>query len=321
MADLRAQLKKRPFLFALALSVALLIANVLVSPVFGKPSNWATELAAFAPIALVAIASTPSILAVRGGIDISIGPLMIFCNVMLVAVLLPHGIGSAWVDVPLLLALGAAVGAINGVLVGVLRFPPIIATLCMFFILGGLSLQLGSSPDVTKHNWTSPLAGSVGPIPCALLLLAFPAVIWLALSTTPYLRKLYAAGGNDVSAYSAGVNVRAVIVGAYALGGLFAAVGGIALTAFVQSSQGPDSSEYILIAVSAVALGGTNFAGGEGGLFGSLCGAASIYLIQTFLGASGVGPNWLDVVYGAMLLAGIIVGATLTTVPTRRVRA
>ena len=163
---------------------------------------------------------------------------MILCNVVLVATLMRHGVTSGWVDLPLVLALGAGVGAINGVLVGVLRFQSIIATLCVFFILSGVDLQLGSSPDVTHHNWTSQLAGSVGPIPGALLLLAIPAVVWLALSATPFVRSLYAAGGNDVAAYSAGVNVRGVVVIAYALGGLFAAVGGIALTAFVQSSEG-----------------------------------------------------------------------------------
>lgn len=321
MTDLRVRLKAQPYLFAVTLSLILLGANLIVSPRFGAPSNWPDELAAFAPIALVAIASTPSLLAVRGGIDLSIGPLMILCNVLLVATLLRHGVTSGWIDFPLLLAFGAGVGALNGVLVGVLRFRSIIATLSMFFILSGIDLQLGSSPDVTHHNWTSSLAGSVGPIPGALLMLAIPAAVWLALSATPVVRDLYAVGGNDVSAYSAGVRVRAAVVIAYALGGLFAAVGGIALTAFVQSSEGTVSSQYTLIALAAVALGGTSFAGGEGGLIGSLFGAAAIYLIQTFLAASGVAPTWLDVVYGAMLLAGVVIGARLTAVPAQRVRS
>ena len=70
-----------------------------------------------------------------------------------------------------------------------------------------------------------------------------------------------------------------------------------------------------------MALGGTSFAGGEGGLTGSLFGAAAIYLIQTFLAASGVAPTWLDVVYGAMILVGIVLGAKLTAVSAQRVRA
>ena len=64
VADLRAQLKARPYLFAAALSLTLLGANPIVSPRFGAPSNWPNELAAFAPLALVAIGSTPSILAI-----------------------------------------------------------------------------------------------------------------------------------------------------------------------------------------------------------------------------------------------------------------
>jgi ribose transport system permease protein len=96
---------------------------------------------------------------------------------------------------------------------------------------------------------------------------------------------------------------------AYTTGGVFAAIGGIALTAVVQSSQAESTSYYILVALTAVALGGTSLFGGRGGLRGSFFGAAALYLMQNFLTAVSVSPNWLNVVYGLMLLVGVIAGA------------
>jgi ribose transport system permease protein len=312
MPDLRTLVRARPFIFALLLSLLLLAANVIAEPTFGDPSNWPQELASFAPLALVAMASTPSIVSGGGGLDLSVGPLLVFCNVLLVHKLLPGSLDSAWTDVPLLLALGAAIGAANGVLVAVLRYQPVIATLCTFFILTGVNIKIGSDPRPAGHNWTQSLGDQVGVVPGALILLAIPVVVWILLSRTSYHRQLYAVGGNDATAFSSGVDVRSVRIVAYALGGLFAAVGGIALTALLQSSQASGSAQYTLIALAGVALGGTVLGGGRGGLLGSLLGATSIYLMQTLLSALSVPPTWLNVVYGGMLVIGVVVGARVT---------
>ncbi|HEY7629432.1 MAG TPA: ABC transporter permease [Thermoleophilaceae bacterium] len=313
-------LRTRPFGFALLLSLALLAANIIAEPSFGNPSNWPQELASFTPLAIVAMASTPSILSGGGGLDLSVGPLVIFCNVLLVHKFFPHGLDSGWAAVPLLLLIGAAVGAVNGVLVTVLRYQPVIATLCTFFILIGVDLKIGSAPrSAPAHNWTTSLGDKVWFFPGALITLLVPAAIWFLLSRSAYHRQLYAVGGNDSTAFSAGVDVTATRITAYALGGLFAAIGGIALTALVQSSQAASAGQYTLIALAGVALGGTVIGGGRGGLLGSALGAFSIYLMQTLLSAANVPATWNSVVYGGMLIAGVLVGARLTMLrPTAR---
>jgi ribose transport system permease protein len=313
MPELRTLLRTQRFMFALLLSLSLLAANVIAETSFAKPANWPAELATFVPLAIMAMASTPAILSAPGGIDISLGPLAVFCNCFLVVVLMAHGIDSAWLCIPILLGLGAAVGAINGLLVAVFRYQSVIATVCTFFVLTGVNLKVASSQySAPAHNWTQHLAGKVGPVPGALILLLAPALIWLVLTRTSFVRALYAVGGNDATAFSAGVNVSATRVIAYASGGLFAAVAGIALTALVQSSQGGASSQYTLVALAAVALGGTSFAGGRGGMWGAVLGAGCLYLIQTLLSALSVPPTWLQVVYGAMLLMGVVIGAQVS---------
>jgi ribose transport system permease protein len=309
---MRELLRTRPFGFALLLSLVLLAANIIAEPSFGDPSNWPPELASFAPLAIVAMASTPSILSGGGGLDLSVGPLAIFCNVLLVHKFFPHGLDSGWAAVPLILLIGAAIGAVNGVLVTMLRYQPVIATLCTFFILIGLNVKFGASPrPAPAGNWTTDLGDKVWFFPGALITILVPAVVWMLLSRTAYHRQLYAVGGNQSTAFSAGVDVTATRIVAYALGGLFAAIAGIALTALVQSSQAASSAQYTLIALAGVALGGTVLGGGRGGLVGSALGAFAIYLMQTFLSAVNVPPTWNSVVYGGMLVAGVVVGARL----------
>jgi ribose transport system permease protein len=294
--------------FALVFAAALLVAEVIAQPSFIDPSNLPSELGTFAPFAILAMASTPSILSGGGGIDLSVGPLATMVNCMFVTWLLPHG----WAAVPsvaVLLALGAALGAINGTLVAVARFQPVIATLCAFFVLSGLSEKIAPSPNPAAENWTAHLANSVGFLPGAVLTIGFPVLVWLALGRTAYLRNLMAVGGDDASAYSAGANVVAVRIGAYALGGLFAAVAGIALTAQIETSSASLATQYALIALAGVALGGTSLAGGRGGILGSLLGAACIYLLQQLLSSAGVAANYLQLVYGVLLVAGVVISS------------
>jgi ribose transport system permease protein len=304
-------LRRRPYLFAAGLTVLLLAATIIAQPTFGHFSNWDEELAAFAPFALVALASTPSILSGGGGLDLSVGPLVGVVNIVLVAGLLGTWAGGPLIAIPIVLLLGALVGAVNGVLVAVFRYLPVIATLCTFFILGGLSVALSGDPVAAPHNWTRHLTGSLGPIPVALLVILAPLALWGLLRRTAYVDNLYAVGGDDAAAFCAGVNPVPTRVIAYALGGLFAAVAGIAVTALIQTTNADIGTQYTLIALAAVTIGGTPLGGGRGGMLGSLLGAASIYLLQTFLSSLHVEPDWLQVAYGAMLAVGVIIGAQL----------
>ena len=305
-------LRTRPYAFAMVLAVVLLIANIIAQPAFAKPSNWPETLAIFAPFAIAAFASTPAIMSGGGGIDISIGPLMTVINSVIVADLLPHGLGSPWIVVPFCLVAGAAVGAINGTLVTVLRFQPVVATLCMNFILTGLATQIeGSATPEGSTWWTNDLASSFGVIPGGLVSIAAVLLIWFGLSRTAYLRNLYATGGDDAAAFSAGVDVTRVRILAYTIGGLFAGIGGLALMAVLKEGEASDATMYTLVALAAVALGGTAFTGKRGSLIGTLCGAACMYLITNVLSAARVPDTWSDAVYGGLLLVAVIFSAGL----------
>jgi len=307
--------RERTYMFVLGLSVVLLVANIIVLPAFAYPSQIPATLGTLAPLGIVGMASTPAFLSGGGGVDLSLAPLMGLVNIVMVTQLLNTDLGSPLIAVPIVLALGGAVGAVNGAIVTILRFPPVIATLCSFFVLAGVSLKLVPTPVTARPNWTDSLAGSIGPVPGALVTIGAPLVLWLWLQRTAFHETLLSVGDNDATAFSAGVNVIAVRIWAYALGGLIAAVAGIALTGLVRTADANLTGTFVLAAIAAVALGGSNLGGGRGGLVGSLLGAASIFLLKNFLTAVGVSAFWFQAVYGAVLLFALLVGAQLLRRP------
>jgi ribose transport system permease protein len=297
--------------FALAFGIALFIANVLVLPAFISGGQLSVTVGTLAPFALAAMASTPAFLSGGGGIDLSITPLMALCNIVLITGFLGTTLGTPIIAIPLLLLIGAIVGAANGLLVAWLRFPPVIATLAMFFMLSGLDLGLVPNPVSSPPSWVDSLAGSVGPIPGALLTIGVPLAAWVALRRTPLVDSILSVGDNAAASFSAGVNVNAVRVLAYAIGGVLAAIAGIALAGLVQSADAQTYTGYTIAALAAVALGGTNLGGGNGGLLPSIVGATCIYLLNNLLAALHVSSNYVQVAYGGVLLVAVVLGAVV----------
>jgi ribose transport system permease protein len=304
--DIKRMLRMYSFAFAVILDLGLFIAN-LSSETGGFGTTQ--QLANLAPIAIAAMASVPAI--IGGGFDFTISPLIFLTNCVFVVWLEPHGLGGA-IAVPIMLALGALVGTLNGLLIVVLRVQSIVVTLAMYFILQGVDLEISSTPQSVKHsNWIQHLAGSVGPIPGAIFTIGTPVLIWFLLKYLPFRSMLYALGSNDTTTYSSGVRVNVVRIASYGLGGLFAGVGGLALTGLVSATNSSNATEYSLLAIAAVALGGTSLAGGRGGLIGGLLGAAAIYLLQNLLANLHVSPSYLQVIYGGMLVVAVVLGGRL----------
>lgn len=310
-AGLIASARKRPAGFAVLLVVVLIIVNIIVQPDFASWSQIAPTLGTMAPFAIAGMASTPAFLSGGGGIDLSVAPLMGFINILLVTKLLGTAFGSPLLAVPILLAIGALIGAANGVLIARLRIPPVIATLGTYFVLSGVDLDLVPNPVTASPNWTDNLAGSIGPVPGAVLTVGVPLALWYLLRRSSFVDSLLAVGDHDATAFSAGMNVNAVRISAYALGGLIAAMGGIALTGLIQSADSQTFSNYLLVALAAVALGGANLAGGRGGLFPSVMGAASIFLLENLLTSLHASAYFIQVAYGAVLFVAVLFGARL----------
>ncbi|QKV20640.1 ABC transporter permease [Oricola thermophila] len=281
--------------------IVLLIANIWFNPQRFAPSAWGTLIGLAAPLIGAALASTPAILSGRGGLDISIGPLMGFVN----AIVVVYVIGAAGLHgpVPVIaasVAIGTLFGAFNGLLVTVLRIQPIVATLGTFLILEGLTTTFVPSPSGTIPEWLRSLSGAWSILP----LIAIGA-IWAALSRLPYIGLLLACGSDDRAAYTAGVNVSLIRFLAYVLGGLFAGLAALSLSALIGSADPNIGANYTLLAISSAALGGVSLAGGRGGPWNAVIGAMAIFLLQSILVYFNVSTFILQMAYGAILVFAV----------------
>ena len=288
------------------LAVALLIANFAAQHSLLSWSAWPVTFAELATPALLAMASAPAILG--GGIDISVAPLFTLASVVIEVMLLGHGITSAFVVIPVAVAVGALIGLLNGLLVNYGRYQAVVATLCMNFILSGFALGYAPAPVSGTTGWLTSLGATVGGVPGGLILLAVPLLAWWGLNRTPFVRTLLAVGGSETTAYTAGVNVAAVRTLAYTFGGAIAGLAGVAIVAQLHQAEADAGfvTPFILLAIAAVAIGGNSLGGGRGGLAGALLGAVVIFLIENLLGAVGLSSFWSQAVYGATLILAVV---------------
>lgn len=291
--------------FAPVLFILLLAINIAINPARFAPAAWGTLIGLAAPLIGAALASTPAILGGRGGIDISVGPLMGFINAVVVLVLVQRmGVESPFIIVPVAIGLGMLVGVINGFLATVLRIQPIVATLGTYLILIGTTLTILPAPTGTVPDWLRALGGPLSILPLGAVFL-----VWIGIRRLPYYDHLMAVGSDDRAAYTASIPVTLVRFVSYVITGGFAGVAALMMTALIGSADPSIGPTYTLIAISAVALGGVSLAGGRGGLVGAAIGAIDIFLLQSALTYFNLSTFVLQIAYGAVLVIAIVLTA------------
>lgn len=294
-----------------ALLIVLFVVNAAVQPQFLSSSTWATSMAVLCPTVLTAMAVTLPVLSGNGGIDLSVGPLAGFMTVLIAAVLVPAGITSPVLVIPIVVVFGLLTGAINGVLVAYVRLPAIIATLGMYLFYDGLGTDVLPQAGGAVPVWLVKLNGSVGSIPVVWLVFALIAVVWTLVSRGSYPRNLLAVGGDERAAFTAGVNVARLRLITYSIGGLLACLGGLMLTGLIQSGDGTVGAPYTISAITAVALGGVSLAGGRGGLLGGALGGGVLFLIQELLTDAHVSVYSVSTIDGVILIAALALNGTV----------
>ena len=200
-----------------------------------------------------------------------------------------------------MLLAGTVLGAINGALVAYVRMPAIVATLGTYLLFFGLTPWVMSRPGGDAPGWLSGETAIVG--------LLFVAVVWAAIHRTPLHAYLMAVGGSAKAAYTSGLDVAAIRLFAYALGGLIAAVGALAMTALLGSADPNIGAPITLKAIAAVALGGVSLAGGRGGFVGAAAGALVIFLMQLVMTSTGWSTFVLQMVFGSVLVLAVLFNA------------
>ncbi len=305
----------------LTLLVVLFVVNAVVQPQFLAMQSWASSMAVLCPTVLTAMAVTLPVMSGNGGIDLSVGPLAGFMSVFIAAVLVPAGITTPGLIIPIVLAFGLLSGAITGVLVAYVRLPAIIATLGMYLFYEGLGTEVLPEAGGRVPVWLVNLNGSFGSIPGVWFVFAVIALVWLAVSRGSYLRNLRAVGGDERAAFTAGVNVARLRLVTYAFSGLLACLAGLMLTGLIQSGDGTVGPPYTISALTAVALGGISLAGGRGGLLGGALGGGVLFLIQELLTDAHVSVYQVSVVDGIILILALALNGTVEHLRRRSLAA
>ncbi len=293
---LRRFLQRSPALFALVLMLVTLAVNFALQPNLFEPRVLNGNFRTFLPLILLAIGQ--AVVAVGGGIDLSVGTMVSMVMALLVTRLAPDASGGAFALVLLLAALaGMAAGALNGFAVSILRLQPIVTTYATSFIFSGLALWIlprpgGSMPQnaVRFYRGTTPLGLPLG-IYVALLFV----LLWLLVRNTRYGRYLFAVGGHPEAAYTTGVPVSLVRFSTYAIAGLMAAASALAITLNTGAGDPYAGASMTLDSIVAVVLGG------QGSIAGAVMGAITLRLIGNIISFANV-PTWWQTFVDALII-------------------
>ncbi|GAA2683707.1 MULTISPECIES: galactofuranose ABC transporter, permease protein YjfF [Actinoplanes] len=305
-----------PILATLSLLLVMYFSGVANYSNFGQASVVVNLFRDNAVLLVIAVGMTFVIL--TGGIDLSVGA-VISLTTTLTATLLKGG-WPPLVVLPLVLLLGALLGAGMGAVIHFFKVEPFIATLAGLFLARGLALFINqSSIPIRDELWRTlsdmriPLADGVKTTPIALVALAAVLIAAAVLAWTRFGRNVYAIGGSADSALLMGLPVGRTRIAVYTLSGFCAALGGVLFSINSTSGWALQGTGSELDAIAACVIGGVLLTGGSGYVLGTLLGVLVTGLIQTIINFQGdLNSAWTRIIVG-VLLFGFIVMQRLVT--------
>jgi ribose transport system permease protein len=227
------------------------------------------------------------------------------------AAMMATAVGGPWA-IPTGIGIGLAVGIVNGLGVAYLRVPSMIFTLGMNAVMRGLMVAHtgGFAPQTAATELMQYLAVARigGVIPVALLVWAAVSVFVVVLLTRTTLgRSIYAIGNRERAAYLSGINTNAVILIGFALSGAAAGLAGVLLAGYSTKAYQGMGDAYLLPAIAAVVIGGTNILGGRGRYLGTLVGVILIVLLNSVLSIMQMPEAGRQIIYGVVIVAMLLV--------------
>lgn len=308
------------------LLIVIVIGIVIMSqasPVFATWINFTNVLYVSSLVAVVAIGEMFVLLV--GGIDLSVGSVVALSSVLVVGLTQDTGLPLA-VAVVLSLAVGLLFGFVNGLAATKLRISSLIVTLGTLSIASGLAFIYtgGSNLAPIPPQLAAIGTARVGTLPVVILFALVVAVLaHVLLSRTRFGRSVYAVGGNPVAARLSGIRSDRIIVLAFMVSGLLAAVGGLMITVRLGAGSASSGAGLELTVIAAVVIGGTSLFGGEGRVPGTLLGVLLLGLVQNSINLLAVPANVDLVVSGLVIViaAGVDVYRRLYLEPALARRA
>jgi ribose transport system permease protein len=264
-------------------------------------------------LALLAMAQT--IIVISGGIDLSVGAMMVLVNCIAARLMLEQDLGPVVLVAVLCVAVAMVLSGLVGAVTVASGVPDIVVTLAASFVLSGLALIVLDGPGGGTHLRFQELVvgGFDQPLPAILWLTAVIALVWVPFKRSRRGVALYAVGSDRAAAFLSGVRVGRTRVVAYVMAGFYSGLAGVVTTAFTGSGEPRASigATATLTSVAAVVLGGVNLMGGSGTLLGPVLAAFCLSLIPALMLGLGWDPNYAEVARGVIVIVVVMIGGLL----------
>jgi fructose transport system permease protein len=303
-------LHSHPSISPLLVLILSFVIFTIINPRMAQPSNISLIFQQAAVIAALAIGQTLIIL--TAGIDLSVGAATIFAMLIMANLAANNGV-PGFLALLIGVAVGALCGLLNGVLVTRLKLPPFIVTLGTLSIFtalallysNGKSVQANALPDLL--NWTGETIGIGGfRITYGVVLVVVLAVLTaFVLGQTAWGRHVYAVGDDTEGARLAGIRVNRVLLSVYVVAGVI-----YGITAWILIGRAGTASPNAIVdanleSITAVVIGGTSLFGGRGAVVGTMLGALIVYVFRSGLSLAGVDDQWRVLATGVLIIVAV----------------
>ncbi len=308
-------------------SILLVLALVVVvatassrSFLFGG-NGWRDLL--LTPSILLLLAVGQAVVVITRNVDLSVGSVLGFTAYLTGRLFIDHpGIPILLVVLAGVLA-GAALGLVNGLLVGFGRVPALVITLGTLYIYRGAVLTWAGSNRINASDMPSSF-GDLGTATVLSIPVLFLVALVVLLAVGYYLqtarggRELYAIGSDPDAAVLYGLKVRSRVVSGFVLSGGLAGLAGVVFAARYGSVSSSAGTGIELQAVAAVVIGGVAIFGGSGTVWGAAIGAVLLVTINRALPTVGIPDFWQQALVGALILGSIVLDRVLANRRARR---
>ena len=285
-----------------------------------SPAGIGSAIIVTAPLVLATYALMAVAIAGRATVDLSVGPLLGFINVTLVQLFEAGAVTSPLAFFAYAIAVGIAYHLIMGLIIVFVRIQPIIVALAGYLALSGINLVIMSRPGGTAPEWMSSWGAGTSIWSPVLVILILATAAWLIFTRSAFYGHLRLMGADERAAYTSGVRINFVRLGAHCIAGIFVGLAAITFTSLIGSGDPTQGTTYTLVAVTALVLGGTSLAGGRGGVFGSLLGAVNLFLIGYVLSTFSFGAVQgfvTDLAYGIILVLSLLLTIAIPHIQKR----
>lgn len=294
----------------LAAFVLLCLTVSLLSPYFLKSQNIFNVLRQFSIIGILAVGE--ALVIITGGIDLSIGYLLGLCGV-LTAILAKAGVPAPVIFI-IIVAFGATVSLMSGLLVTKANINPFIVTLGMMNIFRGVSLLITGGMAIQYKSAITVLgSGYIGPVPIPVIVMFVVVSLGILFTKcTQPGRNVFAVGSNMRAAKLSGVNIDATRIMTFVITGALCGLCGMIQSGTLKTSEPMAGGGYELDVIAAVVIGGTSMSGGEGTVLGVIIGAAIMGVLKNSFVLLNVSAYWQIVVLGLVTILAVAVDALKT---------